>query len=314
MLSLISANSVTKGDRPVLFQKTLASSVTFEGIGLHSGQPVRVTLRPAPVNTGVVFVVEGVEIRAYFDNIVDTNHATCLGADGVVVRTVEHLLAALAAQRVDNVYAEVTGPEIPVMDGSAWPFVDAIRRVGAVSQDAYRRYIKILKEVTVHEGDKSASALPSSTSRMTYRIDFNDSLIGEQERSIDIDPESFADELARARTFVYLADVELLQKAGLARGGSPDNAIVVDGDRVLNEGGLRYRDEFVRHKMLDAVGDLSLVGAPIIAHFVADKSGHKLNSRLVREVLSDPDAWIVVEGGQALDEAELGLSLYETAS
>lgn len=293
----------------VLYQKTLSKSVKLEGIGLHSGQMVRVELHPAPADSGVYFVVDGHVIKAACASVFDTTYATSLMGNGRVVRTVEHLLAALAGLGVDNVRIEVSGSEVPILDGSAWPFVKAMKDAGLNLQRSPRKYLKILKPVTVLEGDKSASLLPSPEPRITYRIDFAHPLLSDQHFSLGLEQESFEHELCQARTFGFLRDVEMLQKAGLAQGGSLDNAVVMDDERILNEEGLRYPDEFVRHKMMDAVGDLSLLGLPFIGHLVADKSGHKLNHRLVREVLSRPDSWILVEGGIAVGDAALGLGM-----
>lgn len=292
-------------------QRTIKEKVSFEGIGLHSGESVSMVLSPAPPDTGVVFSLNGVIIRASHENVGDTSYATTLQKDGASIRTVEHLMAALAGLMVDNVYVDITGPEVPIMDGSAWPFVKALKTAGIAEQEASRRYLKIVKPVTVKDGDKSASLLPSPVPRVTYRIDFDHPLISGQDYSIDLDAEGFSENLASARTFGFLKDEEMLRKAGLAKGASLNNAVVVDDSGVLNEGGLRYKDEFVRHKILDAVGDLSLIGMPIIGHFVADKSGHMLNQRLIREVLSRPDCWVVLDGGQACESAPLSLTMTE---
>jgi UDP-3-O-[3-hydroxymyristoyl] N-acetylglucosamine deacetylase len=259
-------------------------------------------LCPAPPDTGIVFLADGKRIKAVCDNVGDTTYATTLQDGATRIRTVEHLLAALAGLSIDNAYVELDGPEVPIMDGSAWPFIEAVREAGITVQGSARRYLKIIKPVTVHDGDKSATLLPSPVSRITYRIDFDHPAISDQSFSMDVEPSTFTEELAGARTFGFMRDVEMLQKAGLARGGSLENAVVMDDEHILNEEGLRYHNEFVRHKMLDAVGDLSLVGMPIIGHLVADKSGHWLNHRLVLEVLSHPDSWMVLEGEPAFEE------------
>lgn len=286
----------------MFYQRTIKENIKLEGVGLHSGEQVKMVLCPAPPDTGIVFLAGGKRIKASSESVGDTTYATSLQDGDTKVRTVEHLLAALAGLSIDNAYIELDGSEVPIMDGSAWPFIEAIREAGIAVQGSTRRYLKIIKPVTVHDGDKSATLLPSPVSRITYRIDFDHPAITDQSRSMDVEPSRFEEELAGARTFGFLRDVEMLQKAGLARGGSLDNAVVMDDEHILNEEGLRYHDEFVRHKMLDAIGDLSLVGMPIIGHMVADKSGHWLNHRLVLEVLSHPDSWMVLEGEPAFEE------------
>lgn len=295
----------------MFYQKTIQDRITLEGVGLHTGKHVRMTMCPAPADTGVVFSVKGRIIRASYENVADTSYATTLQAGNVRVRTVEHLLSALAGLSIDNVYIEMDGEEVPILDGSAWPFVSAINQAGIVALNVPRRYMKIVKAVTVHEGDKSATLLPSPVPRITYRIDFEHPLISDQNRSMDLDSGSFEREIAGARTFGFLKDADMLRKAGLALGCSLENAVVIDGDRILNEGGLRYPDEFVRHKMLDAVGDVALLGMPFIAHLVADKSGHGLNQRLVREAIARQECWISVEGEPELVEADLGMAMTE---
>ena len=289
--------------RALLNQRTIKRPVTLKGVGLHSGLDAKVTIHPAPANTGVVFLAGGSRIKASYENVADTSYATTLRSGEVKAATVEHLLAALSGLRIDNAYIELYGSEVPILDGSALPFVQALKAAGLAVLDAPRKYMKIIKAVTVHEGDKSASFLPSPAPRITCRIDFDRPPISDQSRSVDVDPGFFERELAPARTFGFMHEVEMLRRMGLARGGSLDNAVVVDGERVLNEEGLRFPDEFVRHKMLDIVGDVSLAGMPVIAHIVADKSGHELNQRLLREVFARPDCWIVVEGEPEYTEA-----------
>lgn len=285
-------------NKGLFYQRTIKENIVLVGVGLHSGHTVRMKMFPAPPDTGVVFVVDGHKVRADHHNVFDTSYATTLQSGGVKVRTVEHLLSAFAGLRVDNVYVDINGPEVPILDGSAWPIVKAIMDAGLAVQKTPRRYIKIVKPVTVHEGDKSATLLPALASRITYRIDFDHPLLGDQSFSVDLGPEVYGRELAPARTFGFMRDAEYLRKAGLARGASLENAVVVGEERILNEEGLRFPDEFVRHKMLDALGDLYLAGMPFIGHLVADKSGHRLNQRLVREVMSRSDCWILLDGGQ----------------
>jgi len=291
-------------------QRTLKKGFRLSGVGLHTGKPAAIVVSPAPTDTGIVFISQGVRIKAGHENVVDTSFATSLGKDGVVVRTVEHLLAAFAGMGVDNAFVEIDGPEVPVMDGSSDAFVRAIEDAGLARLDAPRRYIKVVKPITAHDGDKSASLIPSPVSRITYRIDFNHPMLAEQCHSLELGGDSFVRELSTTRTFGFLKDVEMLQKAGLALGGSLDNAVVLDDGRVLNEEGLRFPDEFVRHKMLDAIGDVSLAGLPVIGHLVADKSGHKLNHRLVTELFKNPDCWVVLEG-EAGEAEEVPLTLTE---
>ena len=278
-------------------------------MGLHSGETVRMELSPAPAGTGIIFRVDGTEIKAASENVGDTSYATTLEKGRVKVRTVEHLLAALAGLQVDNIYVDLSGSEVPIMDGSARAFVDAVLQAGLETLDTRRKYLKLVKAITVHDGDKSATLLPSPVARITCRIDFNHPLILDQDISLDFDPGSFEQELADARTFGFLRDIEMLEKAGLAKGASLDNAVVVGEAHILNPGGLRYPDEFVRHKALDLMGDLSLAGMPLICHAVVDKSGHQLNQRLVRKLLSEKDAWMVLEGEPELMEAELAVAL-----
>ena len=287
----------------MLYQKTIKESIKIEGVGLHSGEKVSMELCPAPPDTGVVFRRDGVSIKALRENVAGTSYATSLVRAGVHVRTVEHLLSALAGLAVDNLYVEMEGGEVPIIDGSAWPFVKAIIEAGTISHGAARRFLKVVRPITVTEGDKSATLLPSPIPRITYRIDFDHPLLRNQRYSLDIDTRSFVEELARARTFGFLKDAEMLTKAGLARGGSSDNAIILTDDGIVNQDGLRYPDEFVRHKMMDAIGDLSLIGMPVIGHLIADKSGHRLNQRLVQETLLRQDSWIVVEGGLVPEDA-----------
>src|SRR4051794_1220293 len=275
-------------------QRTLRKAVSCRGIGLHCGQPVTMTLRPAAPDSGIVFRRSdaGAEIRAVWNNSIESALSTVLSnRDGVHVGTVEHLMAALAGNRIDNAVIELDGPEVPIMDGSAAPFVLLIESVGAVAQDAPRCAIKILKPVEVAENGSSAALLPDSGFSMSFEIDFDNPLIRHQDISLSIDPEAFNAEVAPARTFGMLDDWPRLKAAGLARGGSLENAVVVSGDRVLNAGGLRFADEFVRHKLVDAIGDLALAGGAIIGHFRGSRSGHALTRRLLAAVFADPDAW-----------------------
>lgn len=283
-------------------QRTIQQPIHCQGVGLHSGVPVNVTLLPAPANTGVAFVrtdlSRPVVIPALSENVVDTALATSLGKDGVKVGTVEHLLAALAGLGIDNVRIEIDGPEVPIMDGSAAPFTYLIRNAGFRVQDEPKSFVVIKKPVTVVDGDKEASLSPSNRFRIDCTIDFKHPLISDQNFEMDFSDRNFHREISRARTFGFLRDVEMLKKMGLARGGSLDNAIVVDEFSILNPDGLRFPDEFVRHKALDALGDVSLFGRPVIGHLRVFKSGHALNHKLVQKVLSDAANYVIVKAGR----------------
>jgi UDP-3-O-[3-hydroxymyristoyl] N-acetylglucosamine deacetylase len=282
------------GEMGVVPQRTLRFAAGCRGIGLHCGLPVTMRLLPAPPNSGIVFRRSdtGTEIRADWSNSVESALSTVLwNREGIRIGTVEHLMAALAGNRIDNAVVELDGPEVPIMDGSAAPFVRLIERAGVASQDAPRRAIKILKPVEVSDCGASAALLPGTGFSMSFEIDFDNPLIRHQDISLSIDPDGFNAELAPARTFGMLDDWPRLKAAGLARGGSLENAIVVSGERVLNAGGLRFADEFVRHKLLDALGDLFLAGGAIIGHFRGVRSGHALTRRLLEAVFADPEAW-----------------------
>lgn len=279
------------------FQHTVRSPALFAGTGVHTGAYTRVNVRPGPVNSGVVFVRTDVRDR---DNVVPaTGEAVCktqLGtvignAAGVTVATIEHLMAAFAMLGVDNAVVEVDGPEMPIMDGSSAPFVRILDRAGLRPQEAARSYIEILDTVEVVEGDKRASLTPADGFEMAFEIVFESAAIGRQSVDLAMDEQAFREELADCRTFGFLSDVEALRAIGLARGGSMDNCVVLDGDRVLNPEGLRRPDEFVRHKALDAIGDLYTLGGPLLGRFEGVCAGHSLNNALVRALLARPDAW-----------------------
>lgn len=288
------------------FQRTIKEPISCTGIGLHSGDKVNMTLRPATEDTGVVFVHKDngydVAIKSDIKNVVDTRFATTLGRDGVTVQTVEHLLAALSGLCIDNIFIDLDAGEVPVMDGSAAPFIFLLNKAGIVSQRKFQPYLKILKTVSVADGEKSIFLKPSDHPVITYSIDFHHPVLGEQRLSYHVNEENFSREISRARTFGFLKEVELLRESGLAKGGSLDNAIVIADYRILNEGGLRYKDEFVRHKILDSIGDLSLIGMPVIGHLVASKSGHALNTRLVTKVLEDSESWVIVSNPSQEEE------------
>ncbi len=285
----------------VLAQTTLKKSVHCDGVGLHSGATISLTLRPGAPNSGIIFVRVDEQpgrdrIPARWDRVTDTRLCTLLTNDhGVSVGTVEHLMAALRALNVDNAVIELNGPEVPILDGSAAPWMRLIQEAGLARQAAKRRVIRLHRPVSVSDGDKYALLTPSTGgARFTVEIDFPSKAVGAQKRSLELTGAGFRQSIARARTFGFLQEVEYLRRNGLARGGSLDNAVVIDGDRVVNPDGLRYDDEFVRHKILDSVGDLYLAGAPIIADFHAVKPGHGLNNRLLHALFEQPDAWSLV--------------------
>jgi UDP-3-O-[3-hydroxymyristoyl] N-acetylglucosamine deacetylase len=268
-----------------------------------------VTLAPAPADHGVVFVRTDLpgrpEIPAKPEFVVDTSLATSLGKDGARVGTVEHLLSALTGMGVDNVCVEINGPEVPIVDGSAAPFCFLIRNAGLVSQRKLKRFMVIKRTVEVRDGDKVARLVPSNRFSVSCTIDFQHPLISNQSYRMDFSGREFDREISRARTFGFLRDVEKLKTMGLARGGSLENAIVVDDFSILNPDGLRFPDEFVRHKILDAVGDLSLLGMPVVGHMHAYKSGHALNQKLVSTVLADQSSYSVVTAGKELERSHL---------
>ncbi len=288
-------------------QHTLKNSIYCSGTGLHSGARVALSLHPAKPGTGIVFRRADVggpdaEISARYDQVSDTRLCTTVTNDaGISVSTVEHLMAALAGCRLDNVIVEVNGPELPIMDGSAEPFVFLIDCAGVVAQDAPRRAIRVLKPVDVADGVSSARVEPWAGSTINIELEFETAVIGRRSMFFDMLSDSFRGDLSRARTFGFLHEVEALQAAGLARGGSMENAVVISGDTVLNEGGLRFDDECARHKALDCVGDLYLAGAPIIGHFHGVRPGHAINNRLLRRLFADQSAWESVDMDEAVD-------------
>jgi UDP-3-O-[3-hydroxymyristoyl] N-acetylglucosamine deacetylase len=282
------------GDIATASQQTLKTVIGCRGIGLHSGQRVAMTLHPAPADTGIVFRRTGsaAEIRANWANTIESPLCTVLSdGEGIRIGTVEHIMAALAGAEIDNAIVELDGSEVPIMDGSAAPFLFLIECAGIVEQDVARRAIKVLKPVSIVEDGASAALFPDDGFSMSFEIDFENPLIRRQELRLVFDAETFRTELSRARTFGLLDDVKRLRAAGFARGGSLDNAVVVGRDHVLNVGGLRYGDEFVRHKLLDAFGDLYLAGGPLIGCFRGVRSGHAHTKRLLATLFADDDAW-----------------------
>jgi UDP-3-O-[3-hydroxymyristoyl] N-acetylglucosamine deacetylase len=281
----------------MLKQRTLKSSIRATGVGLHSGEKVTMTLRPAQANTGIVFrrvdLAQPADMRADAFHVTDTRLCSTLERNGVKIATVEHLMSAFAGLGIDNAYIDLAGSEVPIMDGSAAPFVFLIQSAGIEEQPVAKRYIRVKRAVEVREGDKWAKLEPYAGFKLSFSIVFDHPVLEKsaQTASIDFAETSYAKEVARARTFGFMQDVEALRSNGLALGGSMDNAIVMDEYRVLNSDGLRYADEFVKHKLLDAIGDLYLAGYPLIGAFSAHKSGHALNNLLLRALLENQEAW-----------------------
>ena len=281
------------------FQHTLRSPALFAGIGVHTGEYTRVTVRPAAADTGIVFTRTDVKDRdnrvpATGEAVCKTQLGTVIGnTAGVTVATIEHLMAALAMLGIDNARVDVNGPEMPIMDGSSEPFVRVLDRAGKRAQDAARAFIEILETVEVVDGDKRATLKPADRFEMAFEIAFDSAAIGRQSVDLVMDEQTFRDELANCRTFGFLSDVEALRAVGLARGGSMDNCVVIDAGQVLNPEGLRRSDEFVRHKALDAIGDLYVLGGPLLGRFEGVLAGHSLNNAVVRALLARPDAWRV---------------------
>ena len=292
-------------------QRTVAKRVTATGIGLHSGHPVTLTLAPAPVDAGVYFVRMdlGVEIPARNEFVLDTTLSTTVGIGQARVSTVEHVMAALHGMGIDNCRVEVDGPEMPILDGSAAPFVCMIQEAGVQVQRAGRRFVVIDRPVEVRDGDKLARFEPAGAFQVSFTADFNHPLITNQSLELTVTDRTFEREIARARTFCFRRDIERMQSIGLAKGGSLENAIVVDDFSILNPEGLRYADEFARHKVLDAIGDLALFGTPVVGALVAVKSGHAMNQALVKKVLADPTCHRIVRvsGAAEATAARIGI-------
>ena len=291
-------------------QRTLRNSIKATGVGLHTGEKVLLTLSPAPVDTGIVFrrtdLNPVAEIPARADLVGETTLSTCLIHNDARVSTIEHLLSAMAGLGVDNAYVDVTAPEIPIMDGSAAPFVFLLQSAGLVEQHAPKKFIRVKREVTVTDGDKSAKFLPLAGLKISFGIDFDHPVFKHRAATTEIDfsTTSFVREISRARTFGFVEEIEYLRSKGLARGGSMDNAIVIDDYKVLNNDGLRYEDEFVKHKVLDAIGDLYLLGYSLIGEYQAFKSGHALNNQALRTLISQKEAWEMVTF-EDLDDAPI---------
>ncbi|MFZ0107082.1 MAG: UDP-3-O-acyl-N-acetylglucosamine deacetylase [Thiobacillus sp.] len=301
-------------------QRTLKEPVRTTGVGLHTGAKVEITLRPAPPDSGIVFrrmdLDPPAELKADPYLVTDTRLCSMLESGPAKVSTVEHLMSALAGLGIDNALVDLTGPEIPILDGSSAPFVYLLQSVGIVEQDAPKRYVRILRPIEVRDGDKLARLTPHNGFKIDFTIDFKHPVFEKSGKTVSIDfaETAYAKEVARARTFGFMHEVEALRNSGLALGGSLDNAIVMDEYRVLNVEGLRYEDEFVKHKVLDAIGDLYLLGYPIIGAFEAYKSGHALNNALLRELLQHQEAWEFVSFERSEDVPPAFLHLHPLAA
>lgn len=279
-------------------QRTIKSEIICRSIGLHTGRKVNMIIRPADVDKGITFIRSDLDgkprIKAELGNVCDTTLATTIGVNGASVSTVEHLLSAFSGMGIDNATVELDAHEVPIMDGSAQPFVNMLKEVGTRPQGKCKKLLVINSPVSVADENGSAAFLPAREFKMTYTIDFKHPIIGRQTCHFHFSDAAYEQEICAARTFGFLKDVEYLQAIGLALGGSLSNAVVLDDQRIINKGGLRCPDEFVKHKVLDAIGDLSLLGMPIIGHFVAFKSGHRLNNNLLKELLIRQDCWEIV--------------------
>jgi len=277
-------------------QRTLKQEAVFEGIGLHTGRYAKVRLKPAQRDTGIIFTRadKDIAIKASVSSVADTAFSTTLAYDGVKIRTVEHILAALSGLGIDNLIVEVNGPEIPILDGSSTELISLILDSGIAKQGKKMPFLRITNPVVFTDGHTEIAVFPYDGRKITYRIHFNHHLLGEQKLSLEITEESFVKEIAPARTFGFLKDVEYLKANGFAKGGSLDNAIILGSDGVLNSSGLRFKDEFVRHKILDMIGDLSLIGFPIYGHIIANKSGHTTNLKFLKKIISYQNCWEIV--------------------
>lgn len=276
-------------------QKTLAKQVCCSGIGLHSGKHVNLVIKPAPINHGIKFIrtdlLDCPSISAHFNMVVDTSLATVIGYDGFIVSTIEHLMASFAGLSIDNVLVELDAYEVPIMDGSAGPFTALIKSAGTKEQDGPRCYFVIKEPIELKENDKSVSVSPSSEFQVTYTIEYDHPLINTQTYTLNVSDEFFDNEISSARTFGFLHEIEYLKSYGFAKGGSLENAVVIDKDNIINDDGLRYKNEFVRHKILDCIGDFSLLGMPILGHVVANKSGHAFNHAFLKKLIETKGSW-----------------------
>lgn len=276
-------------------QRTVAKEISCTGIGLHSGKTVGLIIKPAPADSGIIFerldTSDDCKIRASFDNVTQTNMATTIGMNGHSISTVEHLMAAFFGMGIDNAMVQIDGDEVPIMDGSSAPFVALLDSAGIALQGRFKRFLLVKKPVKVTDGNRSVQLHPSDELRITYRIDFDHPLIQDQSYDMPFSKSTFIREISRARTFGFLRDVQTLWDNGLAKGGSLENAIVVDEARVLNDDGLRYKNEFVRHKLLDFIGDLAILGVTVIGHFVVERSGHSFNQESLKTFMTQENCW-----------------------
>jgi UDP-3-O-[3-hydroxymyristoyl] N-acetylglucosamine deacetylase len=290
-------------------QQTLAKMVFCSGMGVHSGKIVNMTIHPAPINHGIQFVRKDLtgspRISAHFNQVVDTSLATVIGSEGCIVSTIEHLMATFAGLSIDNALVELDSYEVPIMDGSAGPFTRLVRSAGTTAQSGPKCYFVIKKPIAIESEGKSVSVYPEPTTRITCTIEFPHPMIKRQTYSIEVTPDRFEKEISPARTFGFLHEVEYMKRYGLARGGSLDNAVVIGDNGVVNEGGLRFPDEFVRHKILDCIGDFSLLGLPIIGHIVTHRSGHAFNHAFLKTLFSRKESWETITINNADDITRL---------
>ncbi|HLB05138.1 MAG TPA: UDP-3-O-acyl-N-acetylglucosamine deacetylase [Thermodesulfobacteriota bacterium] len=281
------------------YQKTIKKSISGRGVGLHSGKDVNITLRPAVTDTGIVFkrvdLPGSPSVKAVCDYVSDTRLATTIKKGDATVATVEHLMAAFSLMRIDNAIVEIDGPEVPIMDGSASFFVKMIKEAGIIDQEGFRRYIVVKRPVMVESSGSEAAIYPAAESRITCSVDFNHQALEPQSLTVSTLSVVFEEDISDARTFGFLKDIDILKANGLALGGSLENAVVIDESGIINEEGLRFPDELVRHKVLDSIGDLYLMGSPVIGHFMSYKGGHTLTHKLVSKLLSDTESWEYLE-------------------
>lgn len=282
------------------YQQTVARTRSCAGVGLHTGEPATLTFHPAPPDTGIVFVHQGasqsVSVGATLRNLVPTELCTSIGTDGIHIRTVEHVLSALVGLEVDNVFVVLDGQEVPAMDGSAGAFVRLIREAGVVPQEYVQPFLRMTRPIEVVEGDRQIRVEPASSPRISYTIQYDHPLIQTQTYVYDSSVLAFEQDIAEARTYAFLKEVEGMWARGFGKGGSLENTIVLSDREIVNESGLRFQDEFVRHKILDLIGDLALLGVPFIGHLIARRSGHALHRKLVEKILAQPDAWVLLNG------------------
>jgi UDP-3-O-[3-hydroxymyristoyl] N-acetylglucosamine deacetylase len=278
-----------------LRQRTVADEINCTGIGLHSGRKAKLTIKPAPPNSGITFerldISPNGSVKASFDNVIATNNATTIGFNGYSIATIEHLMAAFLGMGIDNALVQIDGEEVPIMDGSSAPFVFLLKNAGVTVQNNTKRFLLVKEPVKVEDGNRAVYLYPADELKITYKIYFDHPLIKDQVYEISFSQSTFIQQISKARTFGFLRDIQTLKNNGLAKGGSLDNAIVMDEFRVLNEDGLRYKDEFVRHKILDFIGDLAILGPIVIGHFVVEKSGHFLNQKLLKKFMAQEDYW-----------------------